>query len=57
MVVDGEVLRTERGPLMEFWRDAGALGILDVFIPGAWVKSIRRDESEWRHPCDEQGGH
>ncbi|WP_188535166.1 hypothetical protein [Kocuria dechangensis] len=55
IVVDGKVLRTERGPVVEFWRDAGALGILDVFIPGAWVERIRRDESAWRHLYDEHG--
>ena len=52
LVVDGKVLMTERGPLVEFWRDCGPLGILDVFIPGAWVEPIRRDESEWRHCYD-----
>ncbi|MEX5259588.1 hypothetical protein [Kocuria sp. CPCC 205263] len=52
LVVDGKVLMTERGPLVEFWRDAGVLGILDVFIPETWVKPIPRDESEWRHPYD-----
>ena len=52
LVVDGKVLMTERGPLVEFWRDCGPLGILDVFIPGAWGEPIRRDESEWRHCYD-----
>lgn len=52
LVVDGKVLMTERGPLVEFWRDCGPLGILDLFIPGTWVEPIPRDESEWRHPYD-----
>lgn len=50
VAVDGKVLMTEQGTLVEFWRDAGFLGILDVFIPGTWVEPILRDESEWRHP-------
>ncbi|VEI49332.1 Uncharacterised protein [Kocuria rosea] len=56
LVVDGKVLMTERGPLVEFWRDCGPLGILDVFIPGTWVEPISRDESEWRHCYDVQDG-
>lgn len=52
LVVDGKVLMTERGPLVEFWRDFGRLGVFDVFIPGTWVEPIPRDESEWRHPYD-----
>ncbi|GAB2624463.1 hypothetical protein GCM10009696_32770 [Kocuria himachalensis] len=52
VVVDGKVLMTERGPLVEFWRDCGSLGILDVFIPETWVQPILRDESDWRHPYD-----
>lgn len=52
LVVDGKVLMTEHGSLVEFWRDAGVLGILDVFIPAAWVEPIPRDASEWRHCYD-----
>lgn len=51
-MVDGKVLRAERGPLVELWRDCGPLGILDVFIPGAWVEPIARGESSWAHPYD-----
>lgn len=52
LVVDGKVLMTERGPLMEFWRDCDRFGILDVFIPGTWLEPILRGESEWRHCYD-----
>lgn len=52
LVVDGKVLMMERGPLVEFWRDCGPLGILDVFIPGTWVEPIPRDESSWQYWYD-----
>lgn len=52
VVVDGKVWRTEKGPIVEFWRDWGPLDVLDVFIPAVWVEPISRDESSWRHPYD-----
>lgn len=47
LVVDGKVLRTEKGPLLELWRMYGSGKVLDVFIPAAWVRPIARDEFAW----------
>ena len=47
IVVDGKVLRTEDGPLVEFSRHYGNGQILDVYIPGAWVRPIPRGQSGW----------
>lgn len=47
LVVDGKVLMTEDGPLLELWRQYAHGRILDVFIPAAWVQPIDRDESAW----------
>jgi hypothetical protein len=40
LLVDGKVLRTEKGPLLELWRMHGSGRILDVFIPAAWVRPL-----------------
>lgn len=47
LVVDGKVLMTEDGPLLELWRKYADDRVLDVFIPSAWVRPIGRDESAW----------
>lgn len=47
IVVDGKVLVTESGPLVELWRQYAGGRVLDVFIPASWVQPIRRDESAW----------
>lgn len=39
-VVDGKVLMTEDGPLLELWRKYAGGRILDVLIPRAWVEPI-----------------
>lgn len=52
VTVDGKVMRTEDGPLVNFWRDCGALSILDVFIPAAWVEPIPWQQSRWVRPYD-----
>ncbi|MFI7483061.1 hypothetical protein ACH9EU_11685 [Kocuria sp. M1R5S2] len=46
VVVDGKFLRTEDGPLLELWRQYPG-GMLDVYIPAAWVRPISREESGW----------
>jgi hypothetical protein len=47
IVVDGKVLRTENGPLVEFSRHYGNGKILDVYIPGAWVRPNPKEQSGW----------
>lgn len=45
--MDGKVLMTEDGPLVELWRQCASGRIPDVFIPAAWVQPIGREESAW----------
>lgn len=45
LVIDGKVLMTEEGPLVELWRQYDSGRILDVFIPAAWLQPLDRDES------------
>lgn len=47
LVIDGKVLITENGPLLELWRQHLGGRVLDVFIPAAWVQPISREESGW----------
>lgn len=47
LVVDGKVVRTENGPLLQLWRQYGAGQILYAYIPATWVRPIHRDESAW----------
>lgn len=47
LVVDGKVLITEDGPLLEPWQQYAHGIVLDVFISAAWVQPISRDESAW----------
>lgn len=59
LVVDGKVLMTEDGPLVELWRQYAGGRVLDVYIPAAWVQPISRDESAWVDVYDsvEEQGH
>lgn len=47
LVVDGKVLLTEDGPLVELWRHYASGRVLHAYIPAAWVRRISRDESAW----------
>lgn len=47
LMIDGKMLMTEDGPLLELWRQYAGGRFLDVFIPRAWVEPIERDESAW----------
>ncbi|MFI7581722.1 hypothetical protein [Kocuria kalidii] len=46
-VIDGKILMTEDGPLVKLWRHYGSGQVLYAYIPTAWVRRIRRDESGW----------